>query len=87
MIELQYSVYRGKDNTLFIVSPEKIVVQTTLQEFYLVPQEYDAGDRIDMIGFFIHRGIVNDLPSLRRRIKGYFTLEATYNRHKLLEKV
>lgn len=86
MVEL-YSVYRAKDNTVFIVSPEKIIVQTKLQEFYLDPIEWDQGYRQDMIAYFIQRGIIDDMASLRRRIKGLFSLQTTYKRHSVLDKV
>lgn len=87
MGELQYSVYKGKDGTLFITSPNKIVVQTNTQEFYLLAEEWNNEDKLDMISWFIQTGKIHDLGSLRRRIKGIFYLEKTYKRRDILEQI
>ena len=84
MVEL-YSIHKGKDNTLFIVCNDKIIVQTKLQEFKLSPEEWDNGDKLEMIAYFIKQGTIKDMGSLRRLIKGLFTLEPTYKRHNVLE--
>lgn len=87
MVELLYSIYKGRDNTLFLVSPDKIVIQTKLQEYYLLAEEYDPGDKLDMISYFIQTGKINDMGSLRRRIKGIFWLQNTHKRHEVMEKI
>lgn len=84
---LQYSVYAGRDKSIFIVSPKKIIVQTPTQEFYLSPEEWDCNDKLDMIAYFIQNGTIQDIASLRRRTKGLFYLETTHRRHIVLDSI
>ena len=84
-MEHQYSVYRGRDNTIFIVAPKRILVQTAMQEFYVTTEVWDGEDDIEMVRYFIEKGIINDMRSLRRRINGKYVLLSTYKRHNVLD--
>ena len=84
-MEHQYSVYKGRDKTIFIVAPKRILVQTPMQEFYVTTEVWDGEEDIEMVRYFIEKGIINDMRSLRRRINGKYVLLSTYKRHNVLD--
>jgi hypothetical protein len=84
-MEHQYSVYKGRDKTIFIVAPKRILVQTPTQEFYVTTEMWDGEEDIEMVRYFIEKGIIKDMRSLRRRINGKYVLLSTYKRHNVLD--
>lgn len=84
MVELRYSVYKGKDLT-FIISPNKILIQTSLSEYILDPEEWYNNEDIPYITYLIERGKITDMKGLRDKIVGKFYLKSTRNRHELVE--
>lgn len=86
-MEHQYSVYRGRDKTIFIVAPKRILVQTPTQEFYVTTEMWDGQEDIEIVRYYIEKGIINDMRSLRRRINGKYILLSTYKRHNVLEEI
>lgn len=84
-MEHQYTVYKGKDRTLFIVTPKRILVQTPSQEFYVTTEMWDGEEDIEEVRYYIEKGIIHDMRSLRRRINGNYVLLSTYKRHNVLE--
>jgi hypothetical protein len=84
-MEHQYSVYRGRDKTIFIVAPKRILVQTPTQEFYVTTEMWDGEEDIELVRYFIEKGIIRDMRSLRRRINGKYVLLSTYKRHNVLD--
>jgi hypothetical protein len=84
-MEHQYSVYRGRDKTIFIVAPKRILVQTPTQEFYVTTEVWDGEEDIEIVRYFIEKGIIRDMRSLRRRINGKYVLLSTYKRHNVLD--
>lgn len=83
MVELKYSIYKGKD-LVFIVSPKKIYIQTTLAEYYLDPEEWYNNEDIPLITYLIEKGKIHDMKSLRDKIVGKFYLKST-KRHEIME--
>lgn len=75
------TVHEGKDGTIFLVTENKILVQTRLQEFYLDPEEWYNKEDLDMMAYFIQSSKICDMPSLRRRIRGLFYLQTSNKRH------
>lgn len=86
-MEHQYSVYKGKDKTLFIVTPKRILVQTPSQEFYVTTEMWDGEEDIEQVRYYIEKGIIHDMRSLRRRISGNYVLLSTYKRHNVLDAI
>ena len=86
-MEQLYSVYKGKDKTLFIVTPKRILVQTPIQEFYITTEMWDGEEDLDGVRYYIEKGIIHDMRSLRRRINGKYVLLSTFKRHKVLDEV
>lgn len=86
-MEHQYSVYRGRDKTIFIVAPKRILVQTPTQEFYVTTEMWDGQEDIEIVRYYIEKGIINDMRSLRRRINGKYILLSTHKRHNVLEEI
>lgn len=84
-MEHQYSVYKGKDRTVFIVTPKRILVQTPSQEFYVTTEMWDGEEDIEEVRYYIEKGTIHDMRSLRRRINGKYVLLSTYKRHNVLE--
>lgn len=84
MVELKYSIYKGK-NIIFIVSPDKIIVQTSLAEHYLSPEEWYDNEYLPVISFFIEKGKIYDMKTLRAKILGKFYLESTRKRHEVMD--
>lgn len=84
-MEHQYSVYKGKDRTLFVVTPKRILVQTPSQEFYVTTEMWDGEEDIEEVRYYIEKGIIHDMRSLRRRINGNYVLLSTYKRHNVLD--
>lgn len=80
-----YSVYKGKDKTLFIITPERVIVQTPMQEFYVSTDQWDGQEDLALVSYFIEKGIIFDMRSLRTRIKDLYVLTPTYKRHEVLE--
>ena len=86
-MEHQYSVYTGRDKTIFIVAPKRILVQTPTQEFYVTTEVWDGEEDIEIVRYFIEKGIIRDMRSLRRRINGKYVLLSTYKRHNVLDMI
>lgn len=86
-MEHQYSVYKGRDKTIFIVAPKRILVQTPIQEFYVTTEMWDGEEDIELVRYFIEKGIIRDMRSLRRRINGKYVLLSTFKRHNVLEMI
>lgn len=84
MVELKYSVYKCKDVT-FIVSPQKIFIQTALAEYTLDPEEWYNNEDLPYIIYLIEKGKITDMKSLRSKIVGKFYLISTKKRHELIE--
>lgn len=82
-----YSVYKGKDKTIFIVTPKKIIVQTPLQEFYITQDMWDGEEDLSLPTYFIEKGIIHDMRSLRNKINGMYILCSTHKRHEIMEVV
>ena len=84
---LRYSVYGGKDKTVFIITPERVIVQTPMQEFYVTTDQWDGQDDLALVSYFIEKGTIFDMRSLRTRIKDMYVLVPTYRRHEVLEAI
>ena len=84
-MEHQYSVYKGRDKTIFIVAPKRILVQTPTQEFYVTTEMWDGEEDIELVRYYIEKGIIRDMRNLRRRINGKYVLLSTYKRHNVLD--
>ena len=81
-MDLSYKVYKADKMTL-VVSPNKIIVQTPLQEFYLSPQEKLNKEDFALVAFYIENGNIRDMATLRSKIAGRFYLQSSYKRHEV----
>lgn len=58
-----YQIYTT-DKLIFIVSPEKVVVRTNLQQFYLLPKAHYFNRRLNLIRNLIVLNEIRDLNEL-----------------------
>lgn len=60
---MNYDIYTT-DKLIFIVTPEKVIVRTNLQQFYLLPKAHYFNRRLNMIRNLIIINEIRDLNEL-----------------------
>lgn len=60
---MNYDIYTT-DKLIFIVTPEKVIVRTNLQQFYLLPKAHYFNRRLNLIRNLIIINEIRDLNEL-----------------------